>query len=154
MGNKTVFVCKTELFEIELIVCIKIDLVLNNLQRLICHKTQPTKQPTTSRVTSFLPFIVSFLFSHPFLSFSLSLSLSLYIYIYIYTSFFSHYKSQVWYTLWPSELRNENQTQKMGVTTRPNLKQLEINGFVVSNSWGIEYFKILEKNKVFIYTPI
>ena len=28
------------MFEIELI-CIKMDLVLNNLQRLICHKTQP-----------------------------------------------------------------------------------------------------------------
>ena len=31
---------QTELFEIELIMCIKMDLVLNNLQRLICHKTQ------------------------------------------------------------------------------------------------------------------
>ena len=31
-----------ELFEIELIIYIKIDLALNNLQRLICHKTQPT----------------------------------------------------------------------------------------------------------------
>ena len=29
----------TELFEIELFICTKIDLVLNNLQRLICHKT-------------------------------------------------------------------------------------------------------------------
>ena len=31
---------KTELFEIELIICIKMNLALNNLQRLICHKTQ------------------------------------------------------------------------------------------------------------------
>ena len=30
------------MFEIELTICIDIDLVLNNLQRLICHKTQPT----------------------------------------------------------------------------------------------------------------
>ena len=29
----------TELFEIELIICIKIDFALNNLQWLICHKT-------------------------------------------------------------------------------------------------------------------
>ena len=36
-----------ELFEIELIIiCIKMDLVLNNLQRLICHKNQPINQPT------------------------------------------------------------------------------------------------------------
>ena len=28
------------LFEIELFICIKMDLALNNLQRLICHKTQ------------------------------------------------------------------------------------------------------------------
>ena len=27
-----------------LINCIKMDLALNNLQRLICHKTQPTNQ--------------------------------------------------------------------------------------------------------------
>ena len=37
----TIKLC-TELFEIELTICIKMDLVLNNLQRLICHKTQPT----------------------------------------------------------------------------------------------------------------
>ena len=34
------------MFEIELIIYIKMDLALNNLQRLICHKTQPT-QPST-----------------------------------------------------------------------------------------------------------
>ena len=27
-------------------ICIKMDLALNNLQRLICRKTQPTNQPT------------------------------------------------------------------------------------------------------------
>ena len=32
-----------ELFEIELITCIKMDLALDNLQKLICHKTQSTK---------------------------------------------------------------------------------------------------------------
>ena len=31
------------MFEIELTICIKIDLALNNPQRLIRHKTQPTK---------------------------------------------------------------------------------------------------------------
>ena len=34
---------QTEFFEIELIIYIKMDLALNNLQRLICHKTKPTK---------------------------------------------------------------------------------------------------------------
>ena len=34
----------TKLFEIELIIYIKMDFALNNLQRLICHKTQPTNQ--------------------------------------------------------------------------------------------------------------
>ena len=29
----------------ELIILMKMDLALNNLQRLICHKTQPTNQP-------------------------------------------------------------------------------------------------------------
>ena len=33
------------MFGIELIIWIKMDLALNNLQRLICHKTQKKKQP-------------------------------------------------------------------------------------------------------------
>ena len=37
--------CETELFEIELIIYIKMDLALDNRQRLICHKFQPTNQP-------------------------------------------------------------------------------------------------------------
>ena len=35
---------RTELFETELFICIKIDLALNNRQRLICHKTPTNKQ--------------------------------------------------------------------------------------------------------------
>ena len=35
--------CWTELFEIELTSCIKMDLALNNLQGLICHKTPKNK---------------------------------------------------------------------------------------------------------------
>ena len=41
-----------ELFQIELIICLKMDLALNNLQRLICQKiqtNQPTNQPTNQR---------------------------------------------------------------------------------------------------------
>ena len=34
------------MFEIQLIICLKMDLALNNLQRLICHKTQTTNQLT------------------------------------------------------------------------------------------------------------
>ena len=37
------YLCSTELFSIEQIIYIKMDLALNNLQRLICHKTQQTK---------------------------------------------------------------------------------------------------------------
>ena len=33
-------VLRLELFEIKLFICIKIDLVLNNLQWLICHQTK------------------------------------------------------------------------------------------------------------------
>ena len=36
--------CLTELFEIELIICIRMDLALNNLQSLMYHKTQTTNQ--------------------------------------------------------------------------------------------------------------
>ena len=35
-------------------VCIEMDLVLNNLQRLICHKIQPTNQLSSSRKASAL----------------------------------------------------------------------------------------------------
>ena len=43
--NSSVYSCQSELFEIELIICIKMDLALNNLQRLIYYKNQPTDQP-------------------------------------------------------------------------------------------------------------
>ena len=33
---------ESELFKIELFICIKMDLAFINLQWLICHKTQPT----------------------------------------------------------------------------------------------------------------
>ena len=49
----------TELLEIELIICIKMDLAFNNLPRLICHKFQPTNQPTnySSELSKTLVFI-------------------------------------------------------------------------------------------------
>ena len=37
------YLCKTELFEIELFICIKINSVLINRERLMCHKIQPNK---------------------------------------------------------------------------------------------------------------
>ena len=37
---------ETELFEIELNICIKMDLALNNLQRLELLQSKPTNQPT------------------------------------------------------------------------------------------------------------
>ena len=42
---------KTELFEIELIICLKMDLALNNSQRLICHETQ--KNQSTNRLFAY-----------------------------------------------------------------------------------------------------
>ena len=39
------------MFKIELLICLKMDLALNNLQRLICHKIQPTNQPTNDCFT-------------------------------------------------------------------------------------------------------
>ena len=77
------------------------DLALNNLQRLICHKTnQPTKQTNkqnkqTNRIIKCYkldnwdkPFIRVITFLPSLLSLSLSLSLSIYIYIYIYISMY------------------------------------------------------------------
>ena len=40
-------ICLTELFSIEQIIYIKMDLALNNLQKLICHKTKQTKSNHT-----------------------------------------------------------------------------------------------------------
>ena len=37
---------QTELFEIELIIRVKMDLASNNLQKLICRKTQTTNKTT------------------------------------------------------------------------------------------------------------
>ena len=38
----TIKLCKRELFEMEQVIHIKMDLALNNVQRLIYHKTQQT----------------------------------------------------------------------------------------------------------------
>ena len=46
-----------ELLKIELITCIKIDLALNYLQSLICHKTQITK-PKFNLTKSFIGYLV------------------------------------------------------------------------------------------------
>ena len=40
---KTAYSRWTELFEIELFLCIKMVLLLNNLQWLICHKIEPNQ---------------------------------------------------------------------------------------------------------------
>ncbi len=44
----------TELLEIERIICIRMDLALNNLQKLICHKTQPTHHSTVCKQNLYL----------------------------------------------------------------------------------------------------
>ena len=71
------------MFEIELFICIKMDSALNNLQWLICHKTQRTNQPIG--ITVLNVFRVHFFHFYLFMfSFSLDSDQNLYIYIYIY----------------------------------------------------------------------
>ena len=48
----------SELFEIELFICIKIDLALNNLQRWICYKKATNKQ--TTNIQAVIIIIVSY----------------------------------------------------------------------------------------------
>ena len=43
---------KQNFLKIEQIIYMKMDLALNNLQRLICHKTQQTNQPTYKTTSS------------------------------------------------------------------------------------------------------
>ena len=52
------YLCLTEFFEMELTICISIDLVLNNLQKLICHKkpNQPKSQPTYMFINWYIHF--------------------------------------------------------------------------------------------------
>ena len=38
---ETVYFCETELSEVELFICMKMDLALNNLQWLMCPKIKP-----------------------------------------------------------------------------------------------------------------
>ena len=51
-------------------ICIKMDLALNNLQRLICHKTQPTNQVlqciTRHQLLVYIVLIIQFNISHLF----------------------------------------------------------------------------------------
>ena len=70
--------CLTELFEIELTICIKIDWALNNLQKLIFHKIQTTNPLISLSLLSASPFSLLFLYLSVIFFFSLSfISLSL-----------------------------------------------------------------------------
>ena len=74
--KQKLYLYKTELFEIELFICIKMDLVLNNLQRLICQTTQTNK--TSNQLCSKLS-----QFSGLQLIAGLCVGILVYIYIYI-----------------------------------------------------------------------
>ena len=82
------------MFEIDLIICIKMDLTLNNLKKLICHKIQPTNQPTnqptylslylsinlSSCLNWFLSiYLCSYLFIYHFIFIYLLLSIPIYL---------------------------------------------------------------------------
>ena len=41
---------KLNFLKIELFICIKIDLALNNQQRLVCHETQTNKQKKPTQI--------------------------------------------------------------------------------------------------------
>ena len=48
------------MFEIDLIIYIKIDLALNNLQRLICHKTEQTNKQTNHKKEVFCIVVIRY----------------------------------------------------------------------------------------------
>ena len=48
--DETVYSCRTELFELEPFICIRMNLALNNLQGLICHKTKRNIQFTITKL--------------------------------------------------------------------------------------------------------
>ena len=73
----------TEFFEIQVIICIKLDFALNNLQRLICHKIQTTNQPSLYIYIKYIRFglvgfyglstIVGYLMPNPFYTYILNI---------------------------------------------------------------------------------
>ena len=67
------------MFEIELIIFIKMDLALNNLQRLICHKIQPTQPNPTQPQTMCLQII----YIHTYIYIYIYIHIYIYICIYI-----------------------------------------------------------------------
>ena len=59
------YLCKTELFEIELLICLNMDLALNNQQCLICYKTL-TNKPTNKLLVFVTMFDVYFILAYIF----------------------------------------------------------------------------------------
>ena len=83
--QKTILILNWIVWNIIMFSCIKMDLALNNLQWLICHKTKPNQ--TKLKINNFLQYLLRIkitLSLSLFLSLSLSLSIYLSIYIYIY----------------------------------------------------------------------
>ena len=71
------YLCETELFEIELFICIKMDLALNDQQKLICHKAKQTNVMATVFCRIFTSLILLLLLSLLLLSSSSSSSSSM-----------------------------------------------------------------------------
>ena len=69
------------MFEIEPFICIKMDLALNNLQWLVCHKTQPNQTKLT--VLCDRKIVYDYI-GLPIFTLILHISYIIYIYIYIY----------------------------------------------------------------------
>ena len=76
------------MFETELIICIKMDLALDNLQRLICHKTQPTNKNLTLVWLLLITAIIEFMMDIKKLTLSSPIGKSLSFYSIIYQNLF------------------------------------------------------------------
>ena len=73
---------------------IKMDLALNNLQRLICHKTQPTNQPAIQRTIFFFHLLTYLVYFQFFQRLLFSFFLSFFLSFFTFSSFFFLFKKE------------------------------------------------------------
>ena len=121
LRKQNLYSCLTELFKIKQFICIKMDLSLNNLQRLICHKTQTKKKQQANKPNNtdfifmqktikifFLIFLKILLIHWITLTHTHTHThthIHIYIYIYIYISIYIYIYIYIYTQSWPEKFK-------------------------------------------------
>ena len=113
----------------------KMDLALNNLQKLICHKTQQTK-PYVSQSIYLSIYLSLFLSIHLWLCLSLFICISIYFFPFIYLSLFISFYQSIHLSNYVYVYLSSYKLCFTSIQTEAVFTNTEMN-----NEWNINFFQ-------------